>query len=205
MDSQQLRKDRENHIKELRESIQKQRYEDMLKVKQQSEDFKLRKQDWEDKQLQKNQNQMMSVKIDEMIAKFNRKEFFSNKLHKIKQEHKERAQDEAEFRLTKELEMLDFRRAELNLVQRIRETRGYHEQVHKALDAVKAEHIDFGVDVKKPPKPAIPRDNSPLGNPPPRAHSVKEAQERRAKLNNVVVTPDHGVVRAKSVKRASFH
>lgn len=204
--SQQLRKDREDHIKDLRESIQKQKYQDMLRVRKQSEDFRLRKIDWEDRLLQKNQNQMMSVKIDEMLGKFNRKEFFENKLEKIKLGHKQRIQDEAEFRITKELEMLDFRRAEINMVQRIRETRNYHDQVHKALESVKAEHIDFGVDQQKPPKPQLPnpRGSSPLGSPPLRASSVKEAHDRRIKLQNNIMTPDHGVVRAKSVKRTSF-
>jgi len=137
--SAHLRKQRESGIQLLKEALKQQKHKEMLALKRQSELIMIKKRDLESQIQAENQQKMLAIKKEEILATFKKKAYFEEKLKRLKQNHIKEIEEEEEQKVLKELEILDMEKKEMELVQRIQQTRVLQKQVYKDLEAMFSE------------------------------------------------------------------
>ena len=99
----------------------------------------MNKRDLEMRIKQEKQSQMLAVKKQEILANFKKKAFFDEKYKRLRQSHQKELEDEEEKKVLKELEILDLQKAEMEMVQRIQQTRKLQKQVYQDINSLYSE------------------------------------------------------------------
>jgi len=137
--SLEIRKQRDSGIQLLQEILRKQKHQEMLAIKKQSDLIMMNKRDFEMKIKQEKQSQMLAVKKQELLANFKKKAYFDEKHRRLRQNHQKQLEDEEEKKVLKELEILDLQKAEMELVQRVQKTRKLQKQVYQDINSLYSE------------------------------------------------------------------
>ena len=144
----------------------------MLAAKRQSEIIMIKKRDLASQIQAENQQKMLAIKKEEILATFKKKAYFEEKLKRLKQNHIKEIEEEEEQKVIKELEILDMEKKEMELVQRIQQTRVLQKQVYKDLEAMFSEPETYSQGYNNRPSLPINHINQDYRGGPLRGKSI---------------------------------